>query len=550
MKKKMSLVCLACSLWFFLAGCRQAGIEETGTIEKTPVVASTSQQAEMYVEFTLTTDLSNLSEKEKQMIPLLIRVAEIMDGIFWLQAYGDKDTLLAGIDDAETRKFAEINYGPWDRLNGHQPFVAGVGPKPKGAGFYPPDATKAEIENSGDASLVDLYTLVRRNEEGTLYSVPYHEAYGQQVQEASALLLEAAALAEDAGLKSYLELRAQAMLSDDYFASDLAWMDMKDNTIDFVVGPIEVYEDELMGAKASHEAYILVKDKQWSERLARFADLLPRLQKGLPVEEKYRAETPGSDSDLNAYDVIYYAGHCNAGSKTIAINLPNDENVQAQKGSRRLQLKNAMQAKFDKILAPIAEVLIVSDQRSHVTFDAFFANTMFHEVAHGLGIKQTITGSGTVRQALGDLGSAMEEGKADILGLYMIKSLLDSGDYEGDVKDFYVTFIAGIFRSVRFGAASAHGRANMVRFNFFQEMGAFSREENGRYRVNFDKMETAMSALSKLILTLQGDGDYEGVSKLLDEKGIVGEALQGDLDRLSHIPTDIVFNQGKDVLGL
>ena len=287
--------------------------------------------------------------------------------------------------------------------------------------------------------------------------------------------------------------------------------------------------------------------------MSRFAEFLPELQRGLPVPEAFKAETPGTDSDLNAYDVIYYAGHSNAGSKTIAINLPNDEEVQLQKGTRRLQLKNAMQAKFEKILDPIAGVLIAEEQRIHVTFDSFFANTMFHEVAHGLGIKHTVDGNGTVREALLDVASSMEEGKADILGLYMITKLHAAGELgDIDLRDNYVTFMAGIFRSIRFGASSAHGKANMVRFNFFKEHGAFTRDpETGTYRVDIDRMEAAISALSELLLTIQGNGDYEG-ARALTEEGVIGPQLQADLNRLTqaNIPVDIVFNQGISELQL
>nr|HQU60708.1 hypothetical protein [Saprospiraceae bacterium] len=398
-----------------------------------------------------------------------------------------------------------------------------------------------------------LYTFLRRNEEGQLITVPYHEQFKDKIEKTAGLLRQAAALADDAGLKKYLELRAAALLSDDYQASDLAWMEMKNNQIDVVIGPIESYEDQLFGYKASHECYVLVKDMEWSQRLDKYAAFLPELQKGIPVPASYKKEKPGSDAQLNAYDVVYYAGDCNAGSKTIAINLPNDEEVQLKKGTRRLQLKNAMRAKFDKIMVPIAGMLIAEDQRQHITFDAFFANTMFHEVAHGLGIKNTINGKGTVREALKEHASALEEGKADILGLYMIKQLYDKGELEGDLKDYYTTFMAGIFRSVRFGASSAHGKANMIRFNFFQEMGAFERDaQTGAYRVNYEQLDKAATALSEKILTLQGDGDYNGVAALVAEKGVIGEQLQADLNRLSDasIPVDVVFEQGADVLGL
>ncbi|MDX1278926.1 dipeptidyl-peptidase 3 family protein [Oceanihabitans sediminis] len=510
------------------------------------------QNLNKYVPVKLSADLSSLTDNERKMLPLLIDAANKMNDLFWYEAYGDKDALLNGITDEDTKKFVEINYGPWDRLNGNKAFVDGVGEKPDGANFYPKDMTKEEFASAEMEDKSSIYNFVRRDENGKLYTIPYHEKFKTEVKEVSDLLLEASKLADDAGLKNYLELRAAALLNDEYQASDLAWMDMKTNTLDIVIGPIETYEDQLFGNKAAHEGYVLIKDQEWSERLAKFSAYLPELQKGLPVDAAYKKETPGTDSDLNAYDVVYYAGDCNSGGKTIAINLPNDEEVQLQKGTRRLQLKNAMQAKFDKIVLPISDVLIDESQRKHVTFDAFFANTMFHEVAHGLGIKNTINGKGTVREALKEHASALEEGKADILGLYMIQQLHAKGELKEDIKDNMVTFMAGIFRSVRFGASSAHGKANMIRFNFFKEQGAFSQNEDGTFKVNFDKMETAMKDLSKLILTLQGNGDYDGVAKLVAEKGMIYEELQADLDKLSsaNIPVDVVFEQGKEVLGL
>lgn len=505
-----------------------------------------------YVTVRLTTDLSLLSEKEKQMIPLLIEAAQIMDKCFWYEAYGDKEAFLGSLSDEKVARFAMINYGPWDRLGGNAPFVDGAGEKPKGANFYPADITVEDFEAAKLEGKDSQYTFLRKDEAGNLIAVPYHVQFKDEMERAADLLRQAAELAEDAGLKNYLTLRAEALLTDNYQPSDLAWMDMKTNGIDVVIGPIENYEDQLFGYKTAHEAYVLVKDKEWSQRLAKYAAFLPELQKGLPVPAKYKKETPGADADLNAYDVIYYAGDCNAGSKTIAINLPNDEEVQLKKGTRRLQLKNAMRAKFDNIMVPIANTLITEEQRKHVTFDAFFGNTMFHEVAHGLGIKNTINGKGTVREALKEHYSALEEGKADMLGLYMIKQLYDKGEIEGDIQDYYITFMAGIFRSVRFGASSAHGKANMIRFNFFQEYGAFDRLEDGTYRVNVEKLEAAMNALSEQILTLQGDGNYDGVAAFVAEKGAIGAQLQSDLDRLNSagIPVDVVFEQGGEALGL
>ena len=512
-----------------------------------------------YATVKLEADLSALSGDQKKLIVHLIEAAKLMDQAFWREAYGNSRVLLSSIKNPGLKKFTRINYGPWDRLDGNKPFIAGSRPKPAGANFYPFDMTKDEFEQHikdnpmDEESFRGLYTFIKRNADGRLFAVPYKNALGFLTNKAARHLDEAATLAEDAGFKAYLKARAKALRTDKYQPSDLLWMDMKTNKIDCVIGPIETYEDQLFGYKAAHECYVLIKDLAWSERLSKYAALLPKLQEGLPVEAKYKKEKPGLKSDLNAYDVVYYAGDCNAGSKTIAINLPNDEEVQLAKGSRRLQLKNAMRAKFDTILVPLASKLIVEDQRKHITFNAFFGNTMFHEVAHGLGIKNTITGKGTVRDALRENSSALEEGKADILGLYMIDSLIDSGELtEGDRMDYYVTFMGSIFRSVRFGASSAHGKANMIRFNFFKERGAFTRGDDGLYRINPDNLKKAATELTQVILRLQGEGDYDAAAKFVEKNAYVGATLRADLERLAAegIPVDIVFQQGTKVLGL
>ncbi|WP_445359620.1 dipeptidyl-peptidase 3 family protein [Microbulbifer sp. ANSA005] len=517
-------------------------------------VEDADKRFDIYVPVELTANLSGLSDNQRKMIGLLIDASQIMDRLFWLQSYGPAEELLPDIEDNRARKFADINYGPWDRLNDNKPFIVGYGDKPLGANFYPADMTREEFEKWDQAGKDGLYSLVRRNESGSLELVPYNEAYNADLNKAASILRQAAELAESKEFANYLTMRADALLSDNFRPSDMAWMDMKENDIDVVIGPIENYEDQLFAYRTAYESYVLLKDKEWSKKLAKFAALLPELQKGLPVEEKYKSEEPGTDSDLNAYDVLFYAGHSNAGSKTIAINLPNDEEVQLAKGTRRLQLKNAMQAKFDKILVPISDVLIAENQRKNITFPAFFANTMFHEVAHGLGIKKTVEGGNNVRQALKETSSALEEGKADILGLYMVTRLHEKGALEdGQLMDNYVTFLAGIFRSVRFGAASAHGKANMMRFNYFKEQGAFTRDpKTGQYSVDFEKMQQAMTNLSRLIITIQGDGDYEKAKSLLETKGVIGPELQADLDRLAeaNIPVDVTFIQGKEVLGL
>jgi hypothetical protein len=545
--KNILTTCLVAALF---TGCTSTSQKGTSMEEKTEI----QQKAEEFVPVRLTTNLDVLSVQERQMLPLLLQAAQIMDDIFWTQAYGNKEELLSRDLDDYTRRFIHINYGPWERLNNNKPFVEGYGPKPAGANFYPADMTKAEFEAWDEPLKTSLYTLVRRDGSGNLVAVPYHVAYEAQVKKAAGLIEQAAVLAEDPGLKNYLEKRAMALLTDEYYESDVAWMDMKNNTIEFIIGPIENYEDQLYGYKTAHESFILIKDKQWSERLEKYAALLPALQKALPVEAKYKNETPGIDSDINVYDAIYYAGDCNAGSKTIAINLPNDEKVREDKGSRKLQLKNSMQAKFDKILVPISDVLIAEDQRKHIKFDAFFENVMFHEVSHGLGLGNTVDKSSTVREALKNMYTSIEESKADILGLWCVYQLNEMGELaDKDMMDNFVTFMAGIFRSVRFGAASAHGKANMMCFYYFQEAGAFERDPaSGTYRVDFEKMRDAMFGLSEMVLTIQGDGDYDTAVRLIEEKGFIREELQNDLNRIgaAGIPRDILFEQGAEVLGL
>ena len=504
-----------------------------------------------YAEYTLTTDISHLSENEKQMLSLLFEAADVMEDLFWQENFGNKAELMAKIADPDLQKFACITYGPWDGLNNNAPFVEGFGAKPAGAQFYPLDMTEEEWQAFDDPNKNSQYTMIVRDEDGNLKCVWYHEYFKEKIEHAANLLEKASALAGDPEFANYLMLRSAALRTDDYFESDMQWMDVRNNNIDMVIGPIENYTDARYGIKASHEAFILIKDQEWTKQLARYAAFVPQLQTQLPVPEEYKKEVPGSDVDLAAYDAVYYAGDCNANSKTIAINLPNDERVQLQRGTRKLQLKNSMQAKFDKILVPIAQTLMTPESQEHIKFDAFFANVMFHETAHGMGIKNTITGKGTVHEALGNLYNGIEEAKADVLGLYLVTKLAEMGEYTNtDLVDNYTTFLAGIFRSVRFGAASAHGKANMIEFNYMQNEGAFVRNENGQYAIDFEKMKTAVEKLAGDILINQGNGDYEATKAWMEERMNISPELQADLDRVNNagVPTDIYFNMGPQVL--
>ncbi|MDR1974354.1 MAG: Zn-dependent hydrolase [Bacteroidales bacterium] len=507
-----------------------------------------------FAKVRLTADVSKYSKKDKELLSCLFDVAQIMDDIFWKEALGqDKDEFLSGIENDTVRKFAVINYGPWERLRNNMPFIDGYGEKPKGAQFYPEDMTREEFDALEDENKTSLYTVIRRDNAGKLNVVWYHEAFKEQIEKAAELLEKAASLSEDKGFANYLQLRAKALRTDDYLESDLAWMDMRTNKFDFIVGPIENYEDQLYGYKAAHESFILLKDEEWSKKLEKFTALLPDLQKELPIDEKYKKDPVGSESQLNVYNAVFYRGDCNAGSKTIAINLPNDERVHAEKGTRKLQLKNAMQAKFEKITLPISKLLLNEEQQKEVTFTSFFENVTFHEVSHGLGVKNTIDGKATVRHALKEVSGTLEEAKADVMGLYMVDELNRKGLLsEHAVEQNYITFFCGIFRSVRFGTASAHGKANMIEFDHFAKNGVFTRSEDGVYTVDVKKMREATRSLMVKLLTCQGNGDYKGAKKWVAEANDMSSDLVNDLIRIeeNNIPRDIFFEQGKDVVGI
>ena len=485
-----------------------------------------------------------LSDNDKKIVSLFRQAGEIIDGLFWKQTFGDKAAIDA-LPDGPAKAYAMINYGPWDHLDNNAPFVEGYGEKPLGCQYYPQDMTMEEWEAFDDPDKLSLYTVIRRDENGALKTVWYRDEYKEELEKVCALLEEAAALTENEGLRTYLTERVKAFRTDDYLASDMAWMDMKDCNMDLVIGPIENYDDHLFEAKAAYECFILLKDETRSANLAKYVALLPTLQTMLPCAPEYKTFVPGTSSDLNVYDAIYYAGDCNAGSKTIAINLPNDERVHAAKGTRRLQLYNSMMAKFDKILAPIGEILVDPAQQKYLTADAFFWNVTFHEVAHGLGVKQTVNGKGSVDAAMGSEKTTWEEAKADILGLFMVNKLIEMGEITDITKEESIaTFIAGIVRSVRFGSASSHGKANMMCYNFMEQNGAFSRNAEGRYVMDFAKAEEVIDAWANLILETQATGNQEFAKKYSAENASIREGLAADVAKVNEagIPRDIVFD--------
>lgn len=515
-----------------LAGCQQPRADIQKKVDEYAVVKVSSPLME------------HLSDKDKQVLNLFRQAGQVIDELFWEQTFGDPD-FAAGLKDGAERMYAGINYGPWDRLDDNRPFIEGFGEKPLGANYYPVDMTAEEFAAFNDPDKNSPYTVLRRDAEGNLRCVWYRDEYKDRLDRICLYLQEAAAITDNAGLRNYLLKRIEAFRTDDYFESDLAWMDMKDSKIDIVIGPIESYDDKLNELKTSYECFILLKDEERSAELAKYVSMLPELQKMLPCKPEYKTFVPGTSSDLNVYDAIYYSGDCNAGSKTIAINLPNDDRVHALKGTRRLQLHNSMMDKFGKILLPIGRALIEEGQQKHLRSEAFFWNVTFHEVAHGLGVKETVNGKGSVDDAMKDEKTTWEEAKADILGLFMVCNLIDRKEIPLISKeDAITTFIAGLVRSVRFGAASSHGKANMMCYNYLKDNGAFARNADGLYHIDYAKALEAINSWAGLILKTQATGDYEFAKAYTAKNAVIHEPLAADIANVNghNIPRDIRFD--------
>jgi hypothetical protein len=570
-----------------------------------------------YKKVALKTDTTVLTAAEKKCLVYLIKAAKKADDIFWKQTFTDKETALKGIKNDTIRRFMEINYGPWDRLNDEKPFLQGYGEKPKGANFYPPNFDANQLDEQMKLRVFSPYAIVKdapKMEKPQAPAPPkpgqpaempmmmermplkngkeigvveYGFAYQKDLVDLMEHMNKAAEAIEpeDKQFARYLKERATALMSGEYIMTDIRWLTLKSH-LDIVIGPIENYEDKLFGVKTSYEAYVLVRDMEWGKKLEKFIALLPELQANIPVEAAYKPvlandtgvnkfddhgnlmsqtgemiNEPGfppmqkpdaSLSQLAVFDAVYYAGDCNSGSKTIAVNLPNDEVLQKYFGTRRSQLKNTMRAKFDEMVKPISQILVDPSQLENIKFDAFFSNVMFHEVAHGLGVKNLVNEHNkTVREALGATYSAIEECKADVLGLYMVTQLFNKGELSGKLDDYYVTFVASVFRSVRFGAASAHGKANMITFNTLLNSGCITPSKKG-YFVNVVAMKAVIEKLAAELLHLQGDGNVKGVQAMLAERGVIKPGLAADLAKLekAKIPFDLVFDQGIETLGL
>lgn len=490
-----------------------------------------------------TPDLSGISDNGKEVLNLYKFAADQADSIYWLQAFGEK-SLMTSLEDKDLREYAMINYGPWDRVDG-QAFVEGYGQRPLGANLYPADMSWEEYGAFDDPLKANPYTVLTRDSDGKLKATWYHEAYKYHVDKIHNYLKAAADITIRESVRKYLLAQGEALANDDYESAAMSWLDMTDSKMDLIIGPNEVNDDQLLGKKRSYEAYVLLKDEKRTEALSKFTSLIPEMQKRLPCDEAYKTFVPGNESDVYAYDAIYCAGHANAGVKLIALNLPYDPEVQATKGTRTVLLRNIMSAKFNKIINPVGMVVLNADQHSHLSDEAFYWTIAFREMAHGLGVKETINGKGTVENALGNKALTWEDAKANVLGLYLLCGFLDEHMIPGltTKEDAITTFFANLVRSQRFGTVSQLGRAYEMVFNYMYENGAFSRGSSGKYSIDFAKTLELAKELTGIILKTQATGDYAFASSFEDKYCVVSDTFKADLMniRLENIPLDIKF---------
>ena len=519
-----------------------------------PVMTTLATQTARFAPTDLSADVASLPESERKALAHMIRAAQVMDALYLRQVWAGNDAMLATLvaDDtpmarARLRYFL-INKGPWSRLDHNEPFVPGAPPKPAGANFYPPDATRDDVERwfaalSGSArsAATGFFTTIRRGADGQFTAVPYSVEYQAELALAAAHLRAAAAATVEPTLQAFLEARAAAFLSNDYYDSDVKWMEL-DAAIEPTIGPYEVYEDEWFNYKAAFEAFITVKDQAESAKLQQFAGALQDIENNLPIDPKYRNPSLGTMAPIAVVNTVYSSGDGNRGVQTAAFNLPNDERVIREKGSKRVMLKNNQQAKFDTVLVPIAQIALAPPDRAKVSFDAFFTHILMHELMHGLGPHDITVGgrATTVRQELKETYSAIEEAKADISGLFALQFLVDRGQLPKDLEQtMYVTFLASAFRSVRFGITEAHGRGQAVQLNALLDRKAFTVNADGTFAVDAGRVREGVVALTREIMTLQAEGSYEKAKAMLDSLGVIRPETRTVLDRLANVPVDI-----------
>lgn len=498
---------------------------------------------------------SLLNDEQKQVLEKLVMAAKAIDKIFWKQASHKGLKVLQDFESSDNPaaadfvRYLKINFGPYDRLDENKPFI-GTDPKPLGAGFYPSDMTKEYFEgyvtgNPGmKQALEDTYTIVRRQDD-SLIAIPYNEAYKEELEVIAQHLREAAEITTDEPFKAYLEQKADDLLANEWYKSDSMWIDLKENLLEILIGPYEVYEDGLFGLKAAYESFVYVNDFDEMAKLKAYLDHLGEMQNLLPVEPEYKnARIEGLASPLNVVIEVFAAGDTKAGVQTLAFVLPNEERIREEKGTKKVFLKNIQEAKFDKVLVPISKKVLAEENSQHVSFYAYFTETILHEISHVFGSNYIALEDGTettVRKALADLYSSIEECKATIVGMHNVPFLIEKGLIPEDkAQEIYTTYLAGMFRSIRFGAHEAHGMGTLMQLNFHRETGTFIFDpETQKFTVDMDKIAGSITEMAKKILILEGDGSYENAAAFIAKYGKIDTVIQGLLDGLTDIPVDI-----------
>ena len=560
MKLKKGLV--LASLAIFLASTlgtvcackakKEKAAEPVATLVKVPDI---QHRLAKFAPTEITFEESLLTAEDRALLNKFISAAQLIDDIFWKQAYPPGPAIKVQLEkstlpeDKDYLRFLTINFGPFDRQDENKPFL-GTGQKPAGAGFYAPDLTKQELEDyiaknpAEREQLESSFTVVKR-QDGKLVAVPYPAEYKDDIERIAQTLGEAAGLTTNPSLKNYLTRRAQDLLSNDYYESDCLWIDLKDNLVEIVIGPFEVYEDGLMGIKASYESFVYVNDREAMKKIKGYLDYLDEMQTNLPVEQKYKDQkVRGLDSPLNVVYEVFTAGDTKAGVQTSAFVLPNDEKVREKKGTKKVFLKNMMEAKFKKSLVPISERVLGPDDAGKVSFDAYFTETILHEISHVLGVNYVTLPDGTkttVNKVLKDLNTPISEAKADVVGIYNVPLLVEKGWFPKEKEtEIYTTYLAGMFRSMRFGATEAHGLGVLLQFNFLREKGAFAYDAAAmKFKVDSSKIRDTVRDLARQFLTLEGDGNYDNVRKFIDRYGKMDEITKQMIEKLADIPVDI-----------
>jgi hypothetical protein len=527
-------------------------------------LAKLKAMTERFAPVEISADISHLPAQERGALAKLIQAGLLMDALFLRQVWaGNEAALMDLLKDKTPLGAARLHYflinkGPWSRLDGNAAFIPGAPAKPEGANFYPASAAKEEVSAwfqklspEEQAAAMGFFTVIRFAPDGKLQAIPYSVAYQGELAVAAGLLREAAALTAQSSLKSYLLRRADAFLKNDYYDSDIAWMELE-SSIEPTIGPYEVYEDEWFNAKAAFEAFIAIRDDAETAKLSRLGSCLQDIEDHLPVDPKYRNPRLGSMAPIRVVNLILAAGDGNRAVQTSAFNLPNDERVIREKGAKRVMLKNVQEAKFKIVLVPISQVLLSAGDRDRISFDAFFTHIVMHELMHGLGPHAICPGgrASTVRREMKELYSTIEEAKADISGLFAMQYLVDRGVLSGSLQQgMYDTFLASAFRSIRFGITEAHGRGQALQLNFLLDCGAVSADKTGAFSVNRAKIKEGVTALTEEILTLEAEGNYAGTKQMIETLGVVRPEVQEALDRLLHVPVDIEprFTTAEDV---